>query len=94
MLVDLGPLGRVIANVVHDALRHGHPSPVAIRASRHGSVVEPRVVHHGTGPQKQAGGKVFAPFHRLGERDATPGGGLTVTSLPAAISLPAYVEKP
>ncbi|MFS8099740.1 sensor histidine kinase KdpD [Lentzea alba] len=76
VLADLGLLERVIANVVDNALRHGSPSPVAIRASRHGSFVELRIVDHGRGLPKKAGDKVFAPFQRLGDRDATPGVGL------------------
>ncbi|MDX8030175.1 sensor histidine kinase KdpD [Lentzea sp. BCCO 10_0856] len=76
VLADLGLLERVIANVVDNALRHGRPSPVAIRASRHGSSVELRIVDHGRGLPKKAGNKVFAPFQRLGDRDATPGVGL------------------
>ncbi|GGM72153.1 sensor histidine kinase [Lentzea pudingi] len=76
VLADLGLLERVIANVVDNALRHGHPSPVAIRASHHGSSVELRVVDHGPGLPKKAGHKVFAPFQRLGDRSATPGVGL------------------
>ncbi|MDX3660440.1 sensor histidine kinase KdpD [Streptomyces sp. ID05-26A] len=76
VLADLGLLERVIANVVDNALRHGRPSPVAIRASHHGSSVELRVVDHGPGLPKKAGHKVFAPFQRLGDRSATPGVGL------------------
>ncbi|WP_439659107.1 DUF4118 domain-containing protein [Lentzea sp. HUAS TT2] len=76
VLADLGLLERVVANVVDNALRHGSPSPVAIRASRHGSSVELRIVDHGPGLPKKAGHKVFAPFQRLGDRSATPGVGL------------------
>ncbi|MFD5825105.1 DUF4118 domain-containing protein [Lentzea sp. NPDC060358] len=72
---DLGLLERVVANVVDNALRHGSPSPVAIRASRHGAVVELRVVDHGPGLPKNAGDRVFAPFQRLGDRSG-PGVGL------------------
>lgn len=76
VLADLGLLERVVANVVDNALRHGSPSPVAIRASSHGSSVELRVVDHGPGLPKKAGHKLFAPFQRLGDRSATPGVGL------------------
>ncbi|ANZ41766.1 histidine kinase [Lentzea guizhouensis] len=76
VLADLGLLERVVVNVVDNALRHGSPSPVAVRGSRHGSSVELRVVDHGPGLPKNTGHKVFAPFQRLGDRDATPGVGL------------------
>lgn len=76
VLADLGLLERVVANVVDNALRHGSPSPVAIRASSHGTSVELRVVDHGPGLPKKAGHKLFAPFQRLGDRSATPGVGL------------------
>ncbi len=76
VLADLGLLERVVVNVVDNALRHGSPSPVAIRASRHGTCVELRIVDRGPGLPKEAAHKVFAPFQRLGDRDATPGVGL------------------
>ncbi|SEQ20429.1 sensor histidine kinase [Lentzea albida] len=75
VLADLGLLERVIANVVDNAVRHGSPSPVVIRASRHGSSVELRIVDHGPGLPKKAAHKVFAPFQRLGDRTG-PGIGL------------------
>lgn len=78
VLADLGLLERVIANVVDNALRHGRPSPVAIRASHHGSSVELRVVDHGPGLPKKAGHKVFAPFQRLDDRSTGIGLGLSV----------------
>ncbi|GHH33880.1 sensor histidine kinase [Lentzea cavernae] len=76
VLADLGLLERVIANVVDNAVRHGSPSPVMIRASAYGSRVELRIVDHGPGLPKKEGHKVFAPFQRLGDRSATPGVGL------------------
>ncbi|MEU7476374.1 sensor histidine kinase KdpD [Lentzea sp. NPDC042327] len=76
VLADPGLLERVVVNVVDNALRHGSPSPVAVRGSRHGSSVELRVVDHGPGLPKNAGHTVFAPFQRLGDRAATPGAGL------------------
>ncbi|MGW6442069.1 DUF4118 domain-containing protein [Lentzea sp. NPDC055074] len=78
VLADLGLLERVVANVVDNALRHGRPSPVAIRASRHGTSVELRVVDHGPGLPKKAGHKVFAPFQRLDDRSTGIGLGLSV----------------
>ncbi len=89
VLADLGLLERVVANVVDNALRHGRPTPrraaggttadepeVAIRASAYGDRVELRVVDHGQGLPKHANETAFAPFQRLGDRDATPGVGL------------------
>jgi len=48
---------------------------VAVRASTHGDHVELRVVDHGRGLPKNAE-RVFAPFQRLGDREAAPGIGL------------------
>jgi two-component system sensor histidine kinase KdpD len=49
---------------------------VAVRASAHGDHVELRVVDHGAGLPKDTADEVFAPFQRLGDRDATTGVGL------------------
>jgi two-component system sensor histidine kinase KdpD len=89
---DVGLLERVVANVVDNALRHGtlvphrqvdgdgrltvNEPPVAVRASAYGDRVELWVVDHGRGLPKGASQAVFAPFQRLGDRDATPGVGL------------------
>jgi len=80
VLADPGLLERVIANVVDNALRHGQQPDVApvveVRASAHAGQVELHVVDHGPGLPKGATGALFAPFQRLGDRDATPGVGL------------------
>jgi two-component system sensor histidine kinase KdpD len=82
VLADAGLLERVVANVVDNALRHGKGStadgepPVAVRASAYGGHVELRVVDHGKGLPRDAGNAVFAPFQRLGDRNATTGVGL------------------
>lgn len=87
VLADAGLLERVVANVVDNALRHGRdagsvgPSqadepPVAVRASAYRGQVELRVVDHGRGLPKGTAVAVFAPFQRLGDRDATSGVGL------------------
>jgi len=84
---DVGLLERVVANVVDNALRHGSlvrsatngsldEPQVAVRASAYGDRVELWVVDHGRGLPKGASTAVFAPFQRLGDRDATPGIGL------------------
>ncbi len=49
---------------------------IAVRASAHGDHVELRVVDHGPGLPKKSADRVFTPFQRLGDRDATPGVGL------------------
>jgi two-component system sensor histidine kinase KdpD len=81
VLADVGLLERVVANVVDNALRHGRLSangemPVAVRGSAYGGQVELRVVDHGRGLPKNSASAVFAPFQRLGDRDATTGVGL------------------
>jgi two-component system sensor histidine kinase KdpD len=75
VLADPGLLERVIANVVDNALRYGG-SPVEVRAGAHAGQVELHVVDHGPGLPRGATGAMFAPFQRLGDRDATPGVGL------------------
>ncbi|MFI6032144.1 sensor histidine kinase [Amycolatopsis magusensis] len=75
VLADPGLLERVVANVVDNALRHGSP-PVSVRASAHASYVELRIVDHGRGLKKGAADSAFAPFQRLGDRNATTGVGL------------------
>src|SRR6202035_355706 len=72
VLADPGLLERVIANVVDNALRHGGPK-VEMRASAHAGQVELHVVDHGPGLPKGAADTIFAPFQRLGDRDATTG---------------------
>ena len=77
VLADPGLLERVVANVVDNAVRHGKGSePVSVRGSSHAEHVELRVVDHGPGLKKGAAESAFAPFQRLGDRDATPGVGL------------------
>ncbi|HEY0805452.1 MAG TPA: DUF4118 domain-containing protein, partial [Pseudonocardiaceae bacterium] len=77
VLADLGLLERVVANVVDNALRHGGPdAAVEVRASAHAGQVELHVVDHGPGLPKGAADTMFAPFQRLGDRDATAGVGL------------------
>ncbi|HEX3783888.1 MAG TPA: DUF4118 domain-containing protein [Pseudonocardiaceae bacterium] len=49
---------------------------VAVRASSYKGQVELRVVDHGPGLPKRASETVFAPFQRLGDRQATVGVGL------------------
>jgi two-component system, OmpR family, sensor histidine kinase KdpD len=76
VLADVGLLERVVANVVDNALRHGRGAPVTIRASAYADRVELRVVDSGPGVPRDAADGLFAPFQRLGDRDATTGVGL------------------
>jgi two-component system sensor histidine kinase KdpD len=77
VLADPGLLERVVANVVDNALRHGRgKEPVSVRGSTYAEYVELRIVDHGRGLRKRAADSAFAPFQRLGDRDATPGIGL------------------
>jgi two-component system sensor histidine kinase KdpD len=69
VLADPGLLERVIANIVDNALRHGHGAPVALRASAHADLVELRVVDSGPGVRVADADRLFAPFQRLGDRD-------------------------
>ena len=76
---DPGLLERVVANVLDNALRHGvngSREAISARASTHCDHVELRIVDHGRGLKKGTAESAFAPFQRLGDRDATPGVGL------------------
>jgi two-component system sensor histidine kinase KdpD len=79
VLADPGLLERVVANVLDNALRHGvngSREAISARASTHCDHVELRIVDHGRGLKKGTAESAFAPFQRLGDRDATPGVGL------------------
>ena len=76
VMADAGLLERVVANVVDNALRHGRGAGVAVRASAHADRVQLRVVDSGPGVPRNAIHKLFVPFQRLGDRNATVGVGL------------------
>ncbi|HET7396932.1 MAG TPA: DUF4118 domain-containing protein [Intrasporangium sp.] len=83
---DAGLLERVVANLVDNALRHGPDDrPVEVRARTmtggpagpaHASVVGLCVADHGPGIPPAQWDAIFAPFQRLGDRDASTGVGL------------------
>uniref|UniRef100_UPI0039BED60E sensor histidine kinase n=1 Tax=Lentzea alba TaxID=2714351 RepID=UPI0039BED60E len=91
VVADPGLLGRVVANLIDNALRHGCAAAeqladeglalaavrrVAIRASGYADRVELRVVDHGPGLHKTVLETAFIPFQRLGDRQTSTGTGL------------------
>lgn len=76
VLADAGLAERVVANLIDNALRHGGPGTVAVRASAHADRVELRVVDDGPGVPRAQRDRLFAPFQRLGDRRAATGVGL------------------
>lgn len=79
VLADPGLPEGVVANLVDNALRHSGSNPVrgvAVRVAAYSGDVELRVVDHGRGLPQGAADSAFAPFQRLGDRDAIPGVGL------------------
>lgn len=77
VLADPGLLERVLANLITNAQRHaaGAPPPV-VEAELVGTRVEIRVVDRGPGIREEQMDRVFQPFQRLGDTDATTGVGL------------------
>ncbi|MBB5957057.1 two-component system sensor histidine kinase KdpD [Saccharothrix tamanrassetensis] len=67
---------RRLVDVDGDGTIDADEPEIAVRASAYGDRVELRVVDHGRGLPKNTADSVFAPFQRLGDRDATPGVGL------------------
>jgi two-component system sensor histidine kinase KdpD len=65
VLADPGLLERVVANLIDNALRHGH-----------GEEAELAVSDRGPGLPAEALDSLFAPFQRLGDRTSRPGVGL------------------
>ena len=76
VLADAGLLERVVANLIDNALRHGHGASVLIRAAVHGGEAELAVSDRGPGLPAGALESLFAPFQRLGDRASRPGVGL------------------
>ena len=72
-------LKRAFANLVDNAVKHGHAAKVAIIAVPDGIAV--RITDQGPGIPHAERERVFAPFHRLGDPETAPAGsglGLTV----------------
>jgi two-component system sensor histidine kinase KdpD len=76
VLADAGLAERVVANLLDNAVRYAGASGVAVRASAYAERVELRVVDDGPGVPPRALDKLFTPFQRLGDRDASTGVGL------------------
>jgi two-component system sensor histidine kinase KdpD len=77
VLADPGLLERAIANLVDNAVKHGHSDrPVSLRASEYAGQVELRIVDHGAGLPEKLADSAFEPFQRLGDRNAVSGVGL------------------
>lgn len=74
---DSALLERCIENLISNALSHGASSqPIRIDAATVGDHIHVRVVDRGVGVAAADRAKVIAPFHRLGDRNATDGVGL------------------
>ena len=74
VLADPGLLERIVANLVDNALRHGGPGPVEVRATAGALSAKLEVIDHGPGLDAAGRERLFRPFQRLG--DAQPGVGL------------------
>jgi signal transduction histidine kinase len=73
---DARLLGRLVRNLMQNALRHGGP-PVTATVAQTGSMVELRVRDHGPGIPDGERARVFEPFYRpSGRSEATGGWGL------------------
>ncbi|MCZ4094037.1 sensor histidine kinase [Sinorhizobium psoraleae] len=73
---DARLIGRLVRNLMQNALRHGGP-PVTATVARAGGMVELRVRDHGPGIPEGESARVFEPFYRpSGRSEATGGWGL------------------
>jgi two-component system sensor histidine kinase KdpD len=74
---DGGLLERALANLLDNAVRWSPVDrPPALTAHVYGGCVRIRVVDHGPGVPAGDRERIFAPFQRLGDQDATTGVGL------------------
>lgn len=70
---DARLLGRLVRNLMQNALRHGAP-PVSAEIRRHGGTVELAVRDHGPGIAEAERERVFEPFYRPSGRSEHAGG--------------------
>ncbi|WP_159587833.1 sensor histidine kinase [Chelativorans xinjiangense] len=70
---DARLLGRLVRNLMQNALRHGGP-PVTATIAQAGSTVELRVRDHGPGIPDSESARVFEPFYRPSGRSEAAGG--------------------
>ncbi|AFL51150.1 signal transduction histidine-protein kinase BaeS [Sinorhizobium fredii USDA 257] len=70
---DARLLGRLVRNLMHNALRHGGP-PVSATVAQASSTVELRIRDHGPGIPDSEGARVFEPFYRPSGRSEAAGG--------------------
>jgi two-component system sensor histidine kinase KdpD len=74
---DAGLLERALANLLSNALRYSPPGrPPEVVASAKRSAIRIAVVDHGPGVAAADRDRIFEPFQRLGDQDATTGVGL------------------
>jgi two-component system, OmpR family, sensor histidine kinase KdpD len=74
---DPGLLERALANLLSNALRYaGTTQPVELTAAEDTGHIVVRVIDHGPGVAEGERDRIFQPFQRLGDQDATTGIGL------------------
>lgn len=77
VLTDAGLLERALANLLANAVRFSPPDqPAELTASARDGVVDINVIDHGPGVPPADRDRMFEPFQRLGDQDATTGIGL------------------
>jgi two-component system sensor histidine kinase KdpD len=76
VLADPGLLERVVANLITNALTHGHARAVVARTAVRDDQVQLRISDRGPGLPEDRTEAMFAPFQRRGDRDPTSGVGL------------------
>ena len=70
---DARLLGRLVRNLMQNALRHGGP-PISATVTQAGNLVELRVRDHGPGIPDSESARIFEPFYRPSGRGEARGG--------------------
>jgi K+-sensing histidine kinase KdpD len=73
---DPTQLERAFANLLDNAVVHGHGQPVLVRSRLVGPRIVVRVVDRGPGIPERERERIFEPFYRAGGADARNGSGL------------------